>query len=70
MPEDRCAQTPGSSGRERAFRPLWEEAPVDASEHPLVHELVPSVPEADGRQADVFVRGMAIGNGLPVVGDM
>ena len=55
---------------ERAFRPLWEEAPVDASEHPLVRELVPSVPESDGRQADVFVRGMAIGNGLPVVGDM
>ena len=25
---------------ERAFRPLWEEAPVHASEHPLVHELV------------------------------
>ena len=55
---------------ERAFRPLWEEAPVDASEHPLVRELVSSVPESDGRQADVFVRGMAIGNGLPVVGDM
>ena len=55
---------------ERAFRPLWEEAPVQASEHPLVRELVPSVPESDGRQADVFVRGMSIGNGLPVVGDM
>ena len=55
---------------ERAFRPLWEEAPVEASEHPLVRELVPSVLESDGRQADVFVRGMAIGNGLPVVGDM
>ena len=26
--------------------------------------------ESDGRQADVFVRGMSIGNGLPVVGDM
>ena len=55
---------------ERAFRPLWEEAPVQASEHPLVHQLAPSVPESDLRQADVFVRGMAIGNGLPVVGDM
>ena len=55
---------------ERAFRPLWEEAPVHASEHPLVHELVPSVPESDGRQADVFVRGMARGGGLPVVSDM
>ena len=55
---------------ERAFRPLWEEAPVHASEHPLVHELVPSVPESDGRQADVFVRGMSLGGGLPVVGDM
>ena len=55
---------------ERAFRPLWEEAPVDASEHPLVHELVPTVPATDGRQADVFVRGMPLGRGLPVVGDM
>ena len=26
--------------------------------------------ETDGRQADVFVRGMSIGSGLPVVGDM
>ena len=56
---------------ERAFRPLWEEAPVQArDDHPLVHELVPTVPETDGRQADVFVRGMSIGHGLPVVGDM
>ena len=56
---------------ERAFRPLWAEAPVQASDdHPLVHELVPTVPESDGRQADVFVRGMSIGHGLPVVGDM
>ena len=39
-------------------------------EHPLVHELEPTVPESDGRQADVFVRGMSIGQGLPVVGDM
>ena len=43
---------------------------MQASEHPLVHQLAPSVPESDLRQADVFVRGMAIGNGLPVVGDM
>ena len=40
------------------------------SDHPLVHELVPTVPETDGRQADVFVHGMSIGHGLPVVGDM
>ena len=39
-------------------------------EHPLVRELEPSVPASDGRQADVFIRGMTIGNGLPVVGDM
>ena len=39
-------------------------------DHPLMHELVPTVPETDGRQADVFVRGMSIGHGLPVVGDM
>ena len=55
---------------ERAFRPLWAEAPVQASEHPLVRELVPTVPASDGRQADVFVRGMSNGRGLPVVGDM
>ena len=58
------------SAVERAWRPLWEEAPVQASEHPLVHDLVPTVPAWDGRQADVFVRGMSIGNGRPVVGDM
>ena len=56
---------------ERAFRPLWAEAPVQAGdEHPLVRELEPSVPASDGRQADVFIRGMSIGRGLPVVGDM
>ena len=55
---------------ERAFRPLWEESTVHASEHPLVRELVPTVPGSDGRQADVFVRGMSLGRGLPVVGDM
>jgi len=36
----------------------------------LVHDLVPTVPAWDGRQADVFVRGMSIGSGRPVVGDM
>ena len=50
---------------ERAFRPLWAEAPVDASEHPLVRELVPTVPESDGRQADALIHGMALGRGLP-----
>ena len=55
---------------ERAWRPLWKESTVDASEHPLVHELVPTVPQADLRQSDVFIRGMSIGNGQPVVGDM
>ena len=48
------------SAVERAWRPLWEEAPVQASEHPLVHDLVPTVPAWDGRQADVFVRIMII----------
>ena len=46
------------------------EATVQVSEHPVVHTLVPTVPESDGRQSDVFVRGMSIGRGLPVVGDM
>ena len=56
---------------ERAFRPLWVEAPVQADdEHPLVRALEPTVPASDGRQADVLVRGLSIGGGLPVVGDM
>ena len=55
---------------ERAWRPVWKEASVQASEHPLVHQLVPTVPETDLRQSDVFVRGMSLGRGLPVVGDM
>ena len=61
------------SGHRRPIyiRPLWVEAPVQVDdEHPLVHELVPTVPASDGRQADVLVRGMSIGGGLPVVGDM
>ena len=49
---------------------LWKEATVQVSEHPVVHTLAPTVPESDGRQSDVFVRGMSIGRGLPVVGDM
>jgi len=55
---------------ERAWRPLWKESTVQASEHPLVREVVPTVPASDGRQADVFVQGMSLGRGLPVVGDM
>ena len=55
---------------ERAWRPVWEEATVHASEHPVVHQLVPTVPESDLRQSDVYVRGMSLGRGLPVVGDM
>ena len=55
---------------EHAFRPLWKQSTVHAQEQPLVRELVPTVPPGDARQADVFIRGMSIGNGLPVVGDM
>ena len=55
---------------EQAFRPLWKQSTVHAREQPLVRELVPTVQQRDGRQADVFVRGMSIGQGLPVVGDM
>jgi len=29
---------------------------VQASEHPLVHDLVPTMPAWNGRQADVFVK--------------
>ena len=55
---------------ERAYRPLWEEAPVHAREHPLVNELVRSVPAHDLRQLDVYIRGLSLGRGLPVAGDM
>ena len=58
------------SAYERAWRPLWKESTVQASEHPLVRQLVPSLPAEDGRQSDVFIRGMSLGNGQPVVGDM
>ena len=55
---------------ERTFRPLWAESTVDASDHPLVRELVPTVAETNGRQADVFIRSLRIENWLPLVGDM
>ena len=55
---------------EHAFRPVWKQSTVHAREQPMVRELVPTVSHRDGRQADVFIRGMRIGNGLPVVGDM
>ena len=32
--------------------------------------MVPSLPAEDGRQSDVFIRCMSLGNGQPVVGDM
>ena len=37
------------SAVQRAFRPLWREARMVTSEHPLVRELVPSVRATDGR---------------------
>ena len=55
---------------ERAFRPLWSEAGVHAQEHPLVRELVPGIRAGDSRQSDVVVRGLRLGRGLPVVGEM
>ena len=55
---------------ERAFRPLGTEAGVQAQEHPLVRELVPGIRAGDNRQSDVVVRGLRLGRGLPVLGDM
>ena len=55
---------------EHVFRPLWKQSTVNAQEQPLVREFVPTAPPGDARQADVFIRGLSIGNGLPVVGDM
>ena len=70
LPTNRRAKTAGAAV-ERAWRGLlWEDAPAQANEHPVVHELVPSVSERDLRQSDVFVRGMSIGNGGPVAVDM
>ena len=69
---DRGLQRRGAAF-ERAWRPLWEEASVDASEHTLGHELVPTVLETDLRKSKVFfffVQGLPIGRGLPMVGDM
>ena len=56
--------------RKTKFRPLWSEASVHAQEHPLVRELVPGIRAGDNRQSDVVVRGLRLGRGLPVVGDM
>ena len=69
LPADWRVAPSGLSGGARV-PPAVEEAPVHASEHPLVRELVPSVRASDGRQADVFVQGLSLGRGLPVVGDM
>ena len=55
---------------ERAFRPLWSEAGVHAQEHPLVRELVPGIRAGDSRQSDVVVRGLRLGRGVRVVGDI
>ena len=72
--EASCPWTGGLRRRgaavERAYRPLWAEAPVHAREHPLVNELVRSVPAHDLRQSDGYIRGLSLGRGLPVVGDM
>ena len=54
---------------ERTFRPLWSEAGVQACEHPLVSELVPGIRAGDNRPSDV-VRGVPLGRGLPILGDM
>ena len=56
--------------KQRAFRPLWLDAGVHVQEHPLLRELVPGIRAGDNRQSDVVVRGLRLGRGLPVVGDM
>ena len=54
---------------ERAWRPVFREAPVTVREQPMVRELILGVDEQDARQSDFVVRGTSLGHGLPVVCD-
>ena len=68
-----CYPLPSNAKAKRRTKPALATKKTrkgPASEHPLVHQLVPTVPETDLRQSDVYVRGMSLGRGLPVVGDM
>ena len=40
------------------------------SEQPFVTELIRDADPTDSRQSDVELRGLSLGRGLPVVGDM
>ena len=40
------------------------------SEQPFVTELIRDADPSDQRQSDVLLRGLSLGRGLPVVGDM
>ena len=55
---------------ERVYRPLWHESTARAREQPFVTELIRDADPTDSRQSDVELRGLSLGRGLPVVGDM
>ena len=55
---------------ERVYRPLWHESTARAREQPFVTELIRDADPTDLRQSDVELRGLSLGRGLPVVGDM
>ena len=55
---------------ERVYHPLWKESTTREREQPFVTELIWDADPTDSRQSDVELRGLSLGRGLPVVGDM
>ena len=55
---------------ERVYRPLRKESAVRESEQPFVTELIRDADPSDQPQSDVLLRGLSLGRGLPVMGDM
>ena len=55
---------------ERVYRPLWKESTAREREQPFDTELIRDADPTNLRQSDVELRGLSLGRGLPVVGDM
>ena len=55
---------------ERVYRPLWKESTAREREQPFLTELIRDPDPTDSRQSDVELRGLSLGRGLPIVGDM
>ena len=55
---------------ERVYRPLWKESTARQREQPFVTELIRDADPIDSRQSDVEMRGLSLGRGITVVGDM